>query len=613
MGRYLPRDYEPIPDDLLRPGADLIDVARRITRNQNWIWANQGAVLAAFAHEPMVSQMPTITGVGSVRAAYFAAPMRSRTGSSSVRVISGVTVSGDLTTMAGKVRLYQLLPGEVSPSADTPYDEIGVTSSTYGPLSFTARIRSGSDPLRFCLELIGAGTATYRLHTVTVLWEVAPTQVLGETVARWSAISQSYVAADRSVSAALLRALSNRTLGLLAETPAPLFSHCFLWSRYSSTGAGSNAFVPTWFVRTSALQPAPWVTIRPRILVTGRDASYHVTAAARVAGSSTYVASASGTVYTTAVDIGGGVYVAEGTDAIRLQLPAGQLLEIRVDVTAGGGSLSTDLTSSYPQFMGASLLGVTITQDAPTAAQLALPGAETVPATYQPLDDLAVAPGRSVVAQDDRLGRRAGLYYLARNLTWLAANRNGHTLVADWLHRTQVAGYTPGNAGDGVYRNVTVNTRNGGTYPGGSTEVGWADRAGPTNSNSITTGGQHRSGAALAKLACAPMNGGKVGAIVRAEILYQVDSPWEDNFTAEVTANAGSFPLFRGGVDAVSMKGGFRVIGPAGAKPGAGALMRMVGEVPFGKDRHAPGEMVALHSAYVYELPLTQADLDALD
>lgn len=630
MGRYLPREYTPIPDALLRSGSDLVDVARRIARNQNWIWANQGNVFAAFGHEPSTTQEPTVVGAGSLDVAYFAAPLRSSTGSPLLRVCGYVAVTGDGTTIGATLRLYQLLPGEARPGPDTPYDDVVVASQPAGIgldqyFTFAARVRSGANPLRFCLRLIGTGTATYTVRTVTALWEANPVAVLGESVEAWTAVSQSYVVANRSVSAALLRAVSNRTLGLIAQTPRPAFCHSFMWPRRNAnTGAGATTEAGRWIVRTSALQPEPWVTIRPVWQVNGQGAKFRCTAYARVVNTGAWLASVNGTVFATAALVGGSLYSGDATDAIRLKLPAGEFIEIGVGVNiGGGGSLSSDATSSYVQHVGATLLGVTITQDAPTAAELALPGVETVPATYQPLDDYAASPGRPIVAQNDRLGRRAGMYYLVRNLVWLAANRNAHTLVADWVHRTTAAGYNaPNDAGDGLFRNTTVPTRSlGAAWPGYAPVTGWADRAAPVNAYAVNgTGtnhpGHHRNGSLLARLVCSPMTGGKVGGIIRPDLLYQPNSPWEDNLAGEIVGGVGhdpsAFPYFRVGADPSSARSGFRVCAPAGAKPSAGTAMAIVGGVPADKVRHAPGMQVALHAAYIHELPLTQADLDAL-
>jgi hypothetical protein len=636
MGRHLPRDYEPIPDAALHSGADLVDVVRRIARNQNWIWANQGAVVAAFGQEPLTTQEPTVVGSGSLRCAYFAAPGRSTTGSPYLRVVGILRLSGNLTSVSCKVRVYQLLAGEAAPSSFTPYDETEITVSGSQFFSFPARVRSGTDPLVCCVEIIGAGTATYYLHTLTVLWEANTSPVLGETPGTWSALSQAYVAPDRSANAALLRAASNLSLGLLAANPQPLFCHCFAWTR-SSTGTGGGAglvgTVPSWIVRTSPLLPAPWVTIRPRFLVTGQGAARRVTAAASIAGTATTVSTSAGTVVTTAA-FSNGAYVAEGTDALRLKLPAGEFFEIRVDVTSGGGGAnSTDNTSLYPWYVGASLLGVTITQDAPAAADLGLPGADVVPAAYQPIDDLACAPRSAVVAQNDRIGRRAGLSYLVKNLIWLAANRSAYTMVADWLHRTQHAGHGTNAAGDAMYRNTTVFPYNAqmvgtwhaapGWFPG---TPGWADRTNPTNANELDAAaspggaGHHYPGDALVKMFGMPLTGGKIGGYVRTEVQFVPGSP-------SPTAKLGALlkldlfglsdPLER--LQNVHLADTTRpgpivewatLRGQRGMYLGAATPTLRLSAQYYENIRW--GLQVSLLSAFLYEMPLTQADLDAL-
>lgn len=273
MARYLPTNYEPIPDALLWSGADLIDVTRRIARNQNWIWANHGAVFAAFGQEPMTAQEPTVTGSATLDCAYFACPNRSATGSDSVRVAGYVTTTG-AGVFESRVRLYQLLPGETAPTADTPYDDSAAINTIGADLffDFDARIRSGSDPLRFVLRLVGvSGTPVTKLLSCTVTWKRNPASVLGETVAPWQAISQSYVAADKPVSAALLRAISNRTLKLLAENPRPIFTHSFIWPRRSTTSTGSTR-VALYTVRHDGLTTNPKLAGSIRYLVSGQNA-----------------------------------------------------------------------------------------------------------------------------------------------------------------------------------------------------------------------------------------------------------------------------------------------------------------------------------------------------
>jgi hypothetical protein len=220
MGRYLPRDYEPIPDELLASGADLVDVVRRIARNQNVVWS-RGTVLGAFGQEPSPAQVPSATVGTSVRCARFAAPVESRTGSPDVEVLAFVGVSGSTTKF--KVRLYQLLPGETDPGPETPYDEAVVTSAPGNTdaagrwaVSFTARVRGGSSPARFVLDLIGtSGTAT--LASVSAWWAESLYGMLGESLSSGGpATSQSYVQPDRAVHAGIIAAVSHGTLSLIA-------------------------------------------------------------------------------------------------------------------------------------------------------------------------------------------------------------------------------------------------------------------------------------------------------------------------------------------------------------------------------------------------------------
>lgn len=631
MGRYLPRDYDPIPDAYLRSGADLTDLTRRIARNQNWIWASQGAVLAAFGQEPMTTQLPVAVGESWVPCAIFAAPNVSATGNATVEVHAHVSVSGDLSTVNAQLALYQLLPGESGVTASSPLD-VSPTITVAGHVSFTARVRSGADPLRFALYISGHGTATYALESATVFWSDYPYTIQGETYENWMAMSQGFVTANRAASAAMLRAISGRTLGLLAQNRRPIFSHSFGWPRVINRSASGE--VAKWTIKPCGW-PMSWVTVRPRFLVTGQGAKYRAyVTVTDLAGSP--IASADGTVFGTAALVNG-AYVAEATDAIRIQLSDTSYKVIRVGLTtADGGAVSTDAASSYPGYVGAALLGCTIAYDAPGAADLNLPGADTIPAAYQPIDDLACGPRSPVVAQDDRIGRRAGPYYLVRNLIWLMANRSAVTLVADWVHRTQHAGYGNNNHGDQKYRNTTVFPFNAqvvgawqpgpGWFPG---TPGWSDRADPANANELDAGaspggvGHHYPGDALMKLTGRPLSGGKIGGFVRSEVQFVPDSPFpasrlgaqlkltisgladpiETLHTVHLADTDQPGPVYEWS----------RLIGHRGLKFGLTdanlATLRLASQ--YWETNHW-GLQVSVLAAYLYELPLTQADLDAL-
>jgi hypothetical protein len=622
MGRYLPRDYEPIPDATLRPGADLVDVVRRIARNQNWIWANHAAAIAAFGHEPMASKAPSVVGVEARDVAYFAAPLRSATGSDRVQVAAYVAVSGILTNSTWTLRLYQLLPGESAPTAVTPYDDYDASGNTI--FTFAARIRTGADPLRCVLRLIGRGTATVALETATVTWDWTHTNVQGETAGAWTAISQSYVVSDRSVDAALLRAVSNRTLGLVAQNPRPLYAHSFLWPRASASGT----IVAKYLVRAPQLQPSKWATVRARMLVAGQNAVWRIDARAYAAGGAPGAWVPGGN--SPATTSQNGAYLSEQLTEIRLQLSAAahtivELAAVRVTLASNA--------DAYVGEIGCAVLGCSITQDAPSAVDLGLPGAETIPLAYQPLDDLACAPRSAVVAQNDRIGRRAGLSYLVKNLIWLAANRSAHTLVADWMHRTQHAGHGTNTAGDELYRNTTVFPYNAqmvgtwhaapGWFPG---TPGWADRTNPTNANELDASaspggaGHHYPGDALMKMPGMPLTGGKIGGYVRTEVQFVPGSP-------SPTAKLGALlklDIF-GLSDPLERLRDVHLADTT--RPGPiteWATLRASRGMFFGAatptlrlsaqyyENIRWGLQVSLLSAYLYELPLTQADLDAL-
>lgn len=607
MARYLPYAYEPIPDALLWSKADLVDVTRRIARNQNWIWANHGNVIAAYGHEPMTAQAPSVASqTDAVDCAYFACPNRSATGSDSVRC-RGYINDPQVFGFGAIVRLYQLLPGEAVPTSDTPYDETlvlggAVTGDIF--FDFTARIRSGADPLRFCLRLLGGPSLanTMTLLSCTVTWLPNPTSVLGETVAAWEAISQGYVTADRPLSAALLRALSNRTLRLMAENPRPIFAHSFIWPRISTAAAGAETRVALYTCKHDGLIVTPRIVVPLFWVLTGQNASV------------TYRVYVNGTLFRTTVATGTALvdnvyYSRSGTTGGAMgNVPSGDLkIEITAECTVGATAPPTYCTN-----MGCALIHAHVRQDVRTATDLGLPGADTVPAAYQPLDDNACAPGRSVVAQDDRLGRRAGPYYLVRNLIWLAANRTGHVLVADWLHRTQSAGWT--GAGDAVYRNTTLVGSNL-VFPHDLDQVPFADRAGPTNISSIPTG-HHFRGDVLALVSVVPMSGGKIIAIVRPEVMYIPDAPGVAE-GGELLPRLGSTLEGTFDVRPGEVLNGFQTQGPYYASYTPGDVFSIRGRA---RDQTRPprqwalsaGMEIALHSAYVYESPLTQGDLDAL-
>lgn len=632
MARFLPLTYEPIPDALLWSGADLVDVTRRIARNQNWIWANHGNVLAAFGQEPHTAQTPSVT-TGSLDCAYFAAPNRSATGSDSVRCCGYVDVVGG--SFSAKMRLYQLLPGENTPTADSPYDEVALsTAGTDVFFDFDARIRSGSDPLRFCLRLIGAGAGTYTLLSTTVTWKRNPTSVLGETVEAWTAISQAYVQPDRPYSAALLRALSNRTLRLMAENPRPLFAHSFLWPRISTAATGVETRVALYSCQHDAVS-TPSLIDTLRFLVTGQNAvcdlRYYVNGVLKW------------TVTTGATALVNGAYVLEGFTAnAAVSVPTGDLkLEITAQCTTAAAGAPT-----YSTNVGAVMLGIQVRQTGRTPANLGLPGADTIPATYQPLDDNACAPGSRVVAQDDKLGRRAGPYYLVKNLVWLAANRTAHVLVADWTHRTQSAGWYPGGvaggtgvalAGDGYYRNQTLGSDIVQTLPTWWYEeapnardyIPWADRASPSNGWNIKdapgggAAGHHYIGDVLGRLYSMPMNGGQIAGILRPDVLYPPSDPPTHVMEATGTGEDCDIELHFGATrDARvpasrrDLAGGFRTFEPSGTRPSIGTVLSLRANTnTYGNIqalRRVEGLIAALHSAYIYEAPLSQGELDAL-
>jgi hypothetical protein len=621
MARYLPRDYEPIPDALLYSDADLLDITRRIARNQNWIWANHGNVLAAWGHEPSGVQATAVTGVGTFDVAYFACPNRTATGSDSVRVCGYWDKSGGSSSDVGTLRLYQLLPGENTPTADSPYDE--TTNTTGGTdlfFDFNARIRSGADPLRFCLRLIGSGTATFTLLSVTVTWVRNPSAVLGETVAPWAAISQGYCTADRPMSAALLRAIANRTLRLMAENPRPIYSHSFVWPRISTAAAGTETRVGLWSLKHDGLT-TPLLRMWLRTMVTGQSAQ--VTFRAKLNGTTvaTLIVGPTGLTVADAE----GVYIRHDAYDIGgfVSMPTG---DVKIEVTA---QCITGATAppTYCTNVGGVLLGFSAWQSTRTAANLGLPGADTVPAAYQPLDESACAPGRSVVAQDDRLGRRAGPYYLVKNLMWLAANRTQHVLCADWMHRTEVAGWlATSDAGDGVLRNGSVwGTGGGGSdpyerAPNARDVIPWADRPAPTNSNKFSLGGHHYIGDVLGRFYCQPMNGGQIAAILRPDVVYPPNAPGTKD-TIDLEFRFGSTRDARAPMSRQGLAGGFRSVARGAARPSAGTILSLRANANIPQTGAVPskyllnlvaGAQAVLQAAYIFEAPLTQTELDAL-
>lgn len=636
MSRYLPRDYVPIPDALLWSGADLVDVIRRIARNQNWIWANHGNVLAAFGAEPMTAQTPSVSGAGtSLDCAYFACPNRSATLSDQVRCRGYVTTTGT-PPIDFRVRLYQLLPGENTPTSVTPYDEIIVaTIGTDISFSFNAKIRSGADPLRFCLRIVGSSAGSLTLLSCTVTWATPSTpQVLGETVEAWNAISQSYVAADRPMSAAFLRALSNRTLKLVAENPRPIFAHSFLWPRISTAAAGAETRVALYSVRHDGIT-TPKLYGSWGFFVLGQNAA--VTFKMYVNGTLFATQASNATALVDGVWVNKFLPIGFASGAI----PTG---DVKVEVTAQC-TVGATAPPTYCTNVGAVLTHVGVAQLTRTAADLGLPGAETVPALYSPIDESACVPGRSVVARDDRLGRRAGPYYLVRNLVWLAANRTAHVLVADWLHRTQ-SGAVPQynwNAGtntfpwpsDGVWRNESVfagyvsgaDLRD--PTPEGRDIIPFADRTNPTDSRKISAGGQHFIGDTLGEFFCRPMNAGQIAAVIRTDTFYapgggavaQEVPQWATAAEADLEFFFDTTRDIRAPMGRQGSTGNFRTLAPGTARPSAGIRLSLranaglpsgAGNAWWARTVARWGLQAALHAAYIYEAPLSQGELDAL-
>jgi hypothetical protein len=628
MSRYLPDRYEPLPDEFLHSGASLSDVVRRISRNQNWLWANLGATFAAWGAEPLASQTAVVsTGNARLELARQAAPLRSMTGSEYLRVRCFYSVD-NFAIVDARLVLYQLLPGETDPTPGTPSDSITLDDPTasfapaQGFATATARVRSGSDPLRLVvrIETGSSHSASLTIQSVSILWEplAAGAKVGGETAEAWMAISQGFATPDRAASAVFLRALSNRTLGLVAARPAPILSHSFMWNRGSVATSGADHTLGRYAIVMDRLSSSGTVSVTVRYLVAGQNA--RVTPwVDRVHGSfnrftgdwnvSTTRYSGSLSAAPTLVN---GAYVAEFEQTISVPYTSAvtstqfAYLDVGAIVTTGSGA------SAYATPVGVVLLSVNATQALPTAADLALPGADTVPAAYVPLDDAACAPGRSVLAQDDRFGARAGPYYLVRNLIWLAANRGACTLIADWLHRTQSAGWS--GVGDGYYRNETLVSTTGTQYPSaGSTQIPWTSVANPT-SPALFPSGHQFAGSVLAKHDCRPLNGGRVGILARPEILAMPGAdPTNETFTALWADVGGASGANLGTVSTApgNVVGGFLRLPTGSVKPTAGQDLRIRGTMQNDMT-NAAGRIIALHSLYAAEEPLTQADLDAL-
>lgn len=529
--RTLPKNFGVVRDVNIHNNEMLWDVTRAIAQQQNWAWANLGSVFACDGFEPMATQTATIGGTSAtLTVARCVVPLPARTLGARMRWEGIATITG--ASVSCTLRIYQLAPHETEPDGSTEYDERTWTSTgsefTFSEV-YTPKV-SGKD-IRIVIELRTGGSngGTLELLTLTGMWASPGNgDNLSTLPSAWHAKSQAYVSDDRPASAMLLRYLANMTYFLVARRRPIFFCHSFVWNRRSTTGTGTTR-VAIYRVLPDGVGTTSNVTITVQGLVTG-NATVAKFAYSVNGGGAVDIGASIGAVASTYALTGASRLEAERAVA-GVSITAGSnvsTIEILATVTT-----ATDTATNYTTNVGIALCGCQIVQDADDATTLGLPGVETVPANYQPLEDDFCAPFKPVVRDQNRIPVNAGPYYLLQNLIWLAANRGRQTLISDWLFRSR-HGFWNQNATtpDTKYRRSSIlqvyltkaqSEADYTTKRGTNNEVPWTDVLDPAFSLGVLgvgLGGPNSPGTVLGRYPVDPVTGGALEIIAS---LYQLD------------------------------------------------------------------------------------------
>jgi hypothetical protein len=265
---------------------------------------------------------------------------------------------------------------------------------------------------------------------VSMWWDLEAEAPAGVTIEpTWpAALSQAYLAANRPDSAYVLRWIARRANQLLAHR-----SPMVVASVYPKAGA-------VIMLRISPRTPS--LTIR----AAGGGTSARLTYLSPALGT--------GTLYN-------GVGGADGWETITVPIQGHpQTAPIRAELFVSGSSLSA----------------FSVFEDEPTAADLGLPGGETVPAAF--IEPSVVLSGSPILANlDGAGGAGAGRLALLKNMIWLLAHKT-RTLVcasARWSSGAQQRIYRVRTANDGLTKKIRIRVRSGPGvgYPSSTQKFGW--------------------------------------------------------------------------------------------------------------------------------------------
>lgn len=292
-------------------------------------------------------------------------------------------------------------------SASTAVGSVTIRNATAGSTQTTAlRGWSPGDPAGYwetvtvrasagdIIQISAAYTSgtEFRITSVCAWWEY-PT-VSGVTFPAWSAMSQSAVATDRALSTALVRWLGQAANGFATERPLMVVAS-WLYNPAAGTGGQYSA--------------QPLVVGRYQIFIGGRCPGITVRLRYRVSGSCSVSVALSGGASGTVTITSAGASTGSASTTIALTPSFGAVQELTL--TVAGSPTYCDIEH------------VLVYESHSTASSLALPGAETVPASFDPNLDERMASARAIRADD--------LARLVANEVWLWAYRRDRILVND--------------------------------------------------------------------------------------------------------------------------------------------------------------------------------------
>jgi hypothetical protein len=251
----------------------------------------------------------------------------------------------------------------------------------------------------------GSDSEPVYIDGITATWDTFDGVVDGVTANdSWAAISQSFVAVNGAMSSVVLKWLQRRYLLLASHRPRPVLAKWYGgWQ--DSTTTTRDVTVGIYKVYVSELVTTVSVALLTK--KTGSGTASARNAKVYVDGSlAATIAAGSSTSYTwsTTTD----VTVTAGWHEIRV--------DTSITVTSGTCGLKIATISAW--------------EKAVTAAELSLPGSETVPSAFTP-DDSRLVISRAPIRMDkDLQGNRVGIAGLVPGLIYLASQRVRH-LISD--------------------------------------------------------------------------------------------------------------------------------------------------------------------------------------